>query len=419
MTNFLGCYRLASFMIHKDFKYILFFNAYLVTKDEYFQHMTIFMIFKQCRLHSSANSWSSYTRTDAVSYNSAATHHDVYDKFLLVFHYNERMFIHIAHLNINKSASEKYKYSNNNNKKGGKKKENSCDVPLRVQEVSSSWVGEMVFFTPEPPFWGRGPHEEFHSGFRGRISSQGSFCTQRPPFPPDVFELQPAVQPSPRRWGPECGACYGGGICPESHRDKWNKSVNWTGILSISCVKNQSFSFSLGVAHSTGSCLTNPATFSWYSLKTAWFRKRMNFLELHSKVAERCHCLHWSLRKTLLTSDSNKLWNQRGFVVSCRGTEWHALNRQVLLVQQQHHEAHSLESPPLPGRGEGRGPPQLRTEHTAERSNWSTRTDLRRSRGNVTAAMHPGKLRWRRLACLKNIIISLKYYNAKTRSRKV
>lgn len=119
----------------------------------------------------------------------------------------------------------------------------------------------------------------------------------------------------------------------ESQRQKWNKSVNRTGILSISCVKNQSFSFSLGRGvHDRKLPNSNPTTCSWYSLKTAWFSKRIDFLELHLKVAERCQCLCWILRKTLLTSDSNKLWNPRGFAVSCRGTQWHALNRQVLLV---------------------------------------------------------------------------------------
>lgn len=38
-----------------------------------------------------------------------------------------------------------------------------------------------------------------------------------------------------------------------------------------------------------------------------------------------------NFKKNMMT-DSNKLWNYCGFVVSCRGTLWHALNRQVLFM---------------------------------------------------------------------------------------
>lgn len=87
-------------------------------------------------------------------------------------------------------------------------------------------------------FWG------FRNGFQGRVSSEGSFCTQKNPFPPDgggpVFGWQVASPSSPRRWGPEGVTWHCGELCPDSQEE--NKSVKGTNrvnALSISC-ENQS-----------------------------------------------------------------------------------------------------------------------------------------------------------------------------------
>lgn len=92
----------------------------------------------------------------------------------------------------------------------------------------------------------------------------------------------------------------------------------------------------------------------------------------------------------MLTTDSNILWNQCGFVVSCRGTVWHALSKQVLHTvivlfftlcflcgAGAALRVHSLYiSPRTRGGGRGGGWLPLKTKRRAERSSWSSCTDL-------------------------------------------
>lgn len=67
------------------------------------QHDIIYAFFKQCSCQ-----LSSYTRTNAVSYDSTAMHHDVYDAFS--FPLQRKLMFILRFININKSASEKYKH---------------------------------------------------------------------------------------------------------------------------------------------------------------------------------------------------------------------------------------------------------------------------------------------------------------------
>ena len=103
--------------------------------------------------------------------------------------------------------------------------------------------------------------------------------------------------------------------------------------LSISCVKIRVF---LSRRHLlTRGCVFHTVTCLMLVCKrnSVWFISSLNILKPNSKVDVSLPS-SLKLKKNMLTTDSNILWNQCGFVVSCRGTVWHALSRQVQHARQ-------------------------------------------------------------------------------------